>query len=391
MKILFITARLPYPPHKGDQVLPYHRLRLLSRHHQITLVSFYEQEADLVALPVLEQYCEKIIVVQLTKRQGIINMLKYGLFSRCPFQVLYYSSKQFKQVINALPLQAFDIIHTFMLRVAPHAPTDKNVPCVLELIDSMELNFRRRLNAEKWFWKPLVKEEISRLRRYEYRMVEKFDAAIVVAEIDKEVISHPKIECIPLGVDGAVFYPSLERFNNPRLVFSGNMGYYVNEKAIIWFIARCWASIKKQVPAAILTIVGTKPSEALRQYAKKDSTIHILGFVDSPAAELRKATLAIAPMQSGSGMQNKVLEAMACGLPVVSTSLGIGNIQAIPQKEVLIADSPDEFVQACVSLLKNPLLSAQIGTQAAQLMKNKYRWEANAAAIEAVYSRLSRS
>ena len=387
MKILFITARLPYPPHKGDQVVPYHRLRLLSRQHQITLVSFYEQEADLAALATLEKYCEKIVTVKLTKREGILNMLRYGLFSRRPFQVLYYTSSAFEQAIGALPLQHFDLIHTFMLRVAHYTPVSQ-APRLLELIDSMELNFSRRLPMEKWYWKALVKEEIRRLQRYERKMVGRFEAAIVVSAIDKEMINHPKVHCIPLGVDGSVFYPAAEEPREPILVFSGNMGYYANEKSLLWFLAHCWESIKAKVPRAKLYIVGTNPTQRLRWFTK-DSSIVMTSFVASVADELRKAQVAIAPMQSGSGMQNKILEAMASRLPVVSTTVGLGDIKAKHQHEVMVADTKDAFTESCVSLLQSDSLRSKLGQRGLSLVQTRYTWEANVAAFQLLAQQVS--
>ncbi|MFN8346816.1 MAG: glycosyltransferase [Spirosomataceae bacterium] len=386
MKILFLTARLPYPPFKGDQVIPYHRLRLLSSNHAITLVSFYEKESDLSALTVLQPFCEKIIPVKLSKSDGIINMLRYGLFSRCPFQVLYYTSRAFKRALDSVNPDDFDLIHTYMLRIAHYTPLSRK-PRVLELIDSMELNFRRRLLSESWYWKPLVKEEIRRLQRYERRMAEQFEAAVVVSETDKATINHPNTRCIPLGVDVSVFYPTSKKPEKPTVVFSGNMSYYVNEKSIIWFIDHCWERIKAEVPGVQLKIIGAHPGKKLLHYSS-DNSILITGFVPSLADELRTGHIAIAPMQSGSGMQNKVLEAMACGLPVVCTSLGLGMIKAKHKKEVLSADEAEAFAESCIYLLTNEKERKEMGQRAYKLVKESYTWEVNAERINRLYREL---
>jgi glycosyltransferase involved in cell wall biosynthesis len=251
----------------------------------------------------------------------------------------------------------------------------------------MELNFRRRLVSESWYWQPLVKEEIKRLHQYERSRVEEFDVAVVVSETDKAVIDHPKIKCIPLGVDLSVFYPGSKKSDYPSIVFSGNMSYYVNEKSILWFIKHCWENIKAQVPNIRLKIIGANPSKKLLQCTNDDSIL-ITGFVPSLADELRTGHIAIAPMQSGSGMQNKVLEAMACGLPVVCTSLGLGMIKAEHKKEVLSADEAETFAESCIYLMTNVKERKEMGQRAYELVKESYTWDVNAERINRLYREL---
>jgi glycosyltransferase involved in cell wall biosynthesis len=165
------------------------------------------------------------------------------------------------------------------------------------------------------------------------------------------------------------------------------MGYFPNKNAILWFYKNCWEIIKKQEPDAQLVIAGRNPGADLEKYNNHNS-VQVSGEVDSVATVLQNAHLAIAPMQSGSGMQFKILEAMACQLPVVTTTIGLGTIPAVNNDSIMVTDNPDEFAHCCLRLLADDILAKSIGEKARQLIQQNFTWEKNIEKLYRLYDEL---
>jgi sugar transferase (PEP-CTERM/EpsH1 system associated) len=387
MNILFITARFPYPPLKGDQVVPYHRLRLLSKKHKVTLITFYQSNKELECLDKLKPFCQDILTVKLGKLRSFSNMFG-GIFSKLPFQVIYFSSIKFRRTLaGLLASKNFDIIHTYTLRLAEYTK-DLNKKKILDLIDSMQLNYQKRVIIERWFLRGIFKNESERINIYEKEIIQKYDLSILVSEKDKEAINLEKVVAIPLGVETDVFKNKGELPNNKTIIFSGNMKYYPNEKAIIWFFRNCFGVLKQNIPDVKLIIAGSNPTREIKSLHDGIS-VFVTGFVESMAETLCRAQLAIAPMQSGYGMHIKMLEAMSCGLPVVCTSSALGAIRASNGKEVIVADNIEDFVDSCIRLLLDYKLAQRMGRDAQSLVSLKYSWETHAGMIDTMYRRVA--
>ena len=389
MKILFITARFPYPPFKGDQAIPYYRLKHMGNKDEITLLTFYENKKELTYIEKIAPYCKEVITVKKSFFKSLFNMLVFGLFSKRPFQVLYYRSRAFEKQLKEImdkKENAFDILHVYMLRMAEYGK-DIPLPKTLELIDSMQMNFQRRMGKEKWPRKFFFKMELHRLKHYENEMVEKYDRSIVVSGKDRDFIGHPEVVSIEPGIDTHEFHPENKLSTEKVIAFTGNMGYFPNKNAILWFLTNCWESIREQVPDARLVIAGKNPGSGIAKYHDGDS-VRVTGYVDSIAGVLKRARLAVAPMQAGSGMQFKILEAMACGLPVVTTGLGLGSIPAKNNESVFVADDPGTFSQYCVRLLTDDSLAETMGKNAAQTVRQTFNWEKNVSALYSLYEEL---
>lgn len=391
MKILIITSRLPpCPPIKGDQVVAYHRLRILSRQHKITLLSFYENPEELKHLSHLKKFCESIHVVQRSKLESLAHIV-LGIFGNTPLQVLLYQSAQFQRKLSELlHNHQYDLVHGFLLRLAPYLELVKirKIPVLLEIIDSMQLNLERTMLQGRG-WKVLLwREELRRIKKYEPRVVRALKPVTVVAQGDRDFIGEPSIQALPLGVDTETFYPDPDNHAiTYSLIFSGNMSYPPNIRAAIWFAQQCFPSIKAQLPDVVFTIVGSSPTTEIRELEKLPG-VKVLGFVDSMPRALASAQVCVAPMQSGSGMQFKILEAMACARPVVTTTLGLGSIKAQPGRDLLVADSPEEFSEQVITLLKDSEQSARIGNQARQFVEEHHSWVHSAEQIEELYTKI---
>ena len=387
MRLLFLTPRFPYPPFRGDQAVPFHRMRVLSKKHEITLLSLYEREDELNEIEALRSFCTTIHTVKLPKWKSFKNMALLGPVSRLPLQVLYYQCREFRECLNKLlACEQFDLIHASMLRLAPFC---KNIstPVIMDLIDSMRLNFERRVEMARAPKKWLLREELRRLTYYEKEICDQFTRLIVVSNMDKEYISSRNVDVVPLGIDTERFVPRKVPVNNPTIIFSGNMFYGPNIQAVKWFAENCFFRIQKIIPNVSLVIVGNAPPLDIRKLGN-NSGISVTGFVESMPEALTTASLAVAPMQSGSGMQFKILEAMSCGLPVVTNTLGLGDIKAKVEVEIVLAETADDFVDKIVNILNCSELARQIGNRAREFVLNNHSWEHTTDMVEGIYNQV---
>jgi polysaccharide biosynthesis protein PslH len=387
MKLLFITPRFPFPPFRGDQSVPFHRMRILSRKHEITLLSMYERVEDLNGIETLRQFCSSIHLVKLPRWKSLRNVALLSPISQLPFQVLYYKSGEFKKCLdNLLASCEFDLIHAFMLRLAPFCQNITS-PVILDLIDSMQLNFSRRVDMThapiKWF----LQEELRRLTYFEKDICNQFKRLIVVSKMDQDYIASAKVDVVPLGIDTERFTPRGVFINNPVIIFSGNMFYGPNIQAVKWFTEKCFFRIQEKIPNVSFVIAGNRPPPVIQKLGTIKG-IRVTGFVDSMPDMLTNASLAIAPMQSGSGMQFKILEAMSCALPVVTNKLGLGDIKAKVGVEILLAETPDAFIEKIIYFFNCPKLARQIGKRARAFVISKHSWEHTTDLVDCIYSQI---
>lgn len=383
MNILFVIPRFPNPPLKGDQLIVYNRLKGLSSNFNITLLLFYESEKELKAIGELNSFCKEIIPVKLTRLQSWINVAKAFFLNDLPFQVNYYSSKVFDNELQKLILKnKFDLVHVFTLRLAEFTKSLK-LPVVYELIDSMQLNVENMVREEKFLKKWIYKEEQKRINKYEKELCRKQKYLCVVSEKDKQRIDESHINVIPNGVDTQKFSKK-GTFKEGLIIFTGNMGYLPNVHAVRWFAKKCFPIIKQAIPNATFKIVGANPTSYVKSLDDGHSIL-VTGYVDSMVEELNQAQIAVAPMRSGSGMQNKIIEAMSCEVPVVTTHNGLEGLFAEPELEILVADTPNTYAQAVINLLSDQKLYNEIAIHSRKYVQKYHSWDMSNGQISDLY------
>lgn len=387
-KILMVLPSIPCSSSKGFEVIPYYRIINLSEQYDISLAYIEGDSNDGQKKEKLVKYIDKFYSIKNNIFMKLRSLVS-GIFLNIPLQVLLYSDKSIKlNIEKIIESNEFNIINFYMLRMTNLLPlknlNDENV--VIDYVDSMYLNFSRRIEKASFINKIIYKEEVRRLKIYETKISERYKG-VVVSNIDKDFLKGNTVS-IPIGVDVSEFKPIKKITENKYIVFTGNMYYSPNNIAVLWFLKNCWVDIKKNNPNLEFYIAGNKPSHDVQFYDGKNG-VKVLGRVDSMSEVIYNACAAVAPMQSGSGMQFKILEAMSCGVPVITTNLGLGDIQAIEGQEILIADSSEDFIKAVNNILNSKILTENLSEKGRDLVLKYYSWESHCEKIIKIYRNIT--
>lgn len=385
MNILFVASRFPWPLTQGDRLRAYHQLRLLSRQNQITLLS-PEPDADVAESQLaIQPFCQKIVTVAMPLWKRWWQLCQMPL-TNLPLQTLYTYNPQLRcQAEHLLREETFDLIHVQLMRMAPAAATIQDIPKTIDFIDALSLNMRRRAEREAWYRAWLFRWEARRAHMYEQELLALYHQAIVSTQLDYEALgSHPHLKVATNGVDPGHFFVTEGRKTNV-IAFTGHISYFPNADAAIWFVSHVLPLVQQQVPDAQFQIIGADPPPAVRMLTQH-SGVEVTGYVPSVIDYLQRATLAVAPMKCGSGIQNKVLEAMACGAPIVVTPFALGGLDVQHGKHLLIADNATDFANQVVQLLQDEDLRRKLATNAGRLIDEKYCWEQSVAQLETAYA-----
>lgn len=384
MNILFVTARLPYPPIQGDRLRAYHQIRLLSRQHRITLVSPVEAGEDR-HLTSLEGLCERIVPLRVSRLRRLAALCK-APFTRLPLQTLYWFDARLADAVSRETRdREYDLAHVQLVRMAPVVSALNVRTRVIDLVDALSLNFNRRAERERRPLKALLRWEARRLKRYERSLAGIYDRMVVCSTLDMQAIgASESVYVVPNGVDTSQFAyrQDLREWNS--IVFTGRIAYFPNADAAVWFATEVLPLIRRSVPSVRFQIVGADPPPRVRELARIPG-VEVTGYVPAVTEYLHRATVAISPLLAGSGMQNKLLEAMACGAPVVATSRSMGGLTAQNGRHLMIADGAASFAERLVRLLHDPGLRLWIARNARRMVEERYSWELSVSALEKVY------
>ena len=280
----------------------------------------------------------------------------------------------------------YDLAHISLMRMAPYIKYLKGLPVFLDHIDCLSLNMKRRYETEKGFLrKRLFRNEYIRMKNYEFMY--RYLPSVVTSEKDKKALkSYEIIKVIANGVDtdGFKFLSESSIKKTIDLIFVGNMGYYPNIQAMEFFIKKIYPRVKKFQKDIKVYIVGTNPKRVIKSMANNEN-VFVTGFVDDVKKYLYRSKIFIAPVQSGSGIQNKILEAMSCGVPVVTTSMGNSGIKAKDNKEIIIANDPISFAENIILLLDNKQRRMLLCHQARKFVEDRFSWKKRGTELESFY------
>ena len=349
----------------------FYQLRDLSEEFEIYLIATTDRVITETERNVVAPFCEKIFVFPLSKWKIPLQILLAG-FRSVPFQVAYfYQLKIAKEIEHLLRKINPDFIFTQLLRTTEYVKNYHDCPKILDFMDAFSKGMERRYENSSSIYRFLFKEESKRLRNYERKIFDYFDAHTIISKQDKAFILHPQHEqivVIPNGIDERFFQQQPSK-KEADVIFVGNLGYPPNILATEYLNTR----IFKKLPNLKFAIFGANPSNKLRRFETKN--FKIKGYVKDIRQAYSSGKIFVAPMFIGTGLQNKLLEAMAQGIPCITTNLANNALGAMPEKEILIANTPEEFVVHIQRLLHDENCYRQIQENARNFVQNKYSWK----------------
>jgi sugar transferase (PEP-CTERM/EpsH1 system associated) len=390
MRILYLSLRFPYPPHSGDKIRTYNILKHLSQRHSISFISFAQSPYDASYTGQIQRYCDQIKTVEFSKLRAYGNCLLYFSFAE-PFQVVLWHSREMqRQVDEMMNRNGFDIIHVQFFRMAQYVTKYISKRKVLDSGDSFSLNLSRRSRLDRGLSWPLLKVEANRVKIYETEIARRFDRVTMVSPLDRDYLLSINggipMSVVPMGVDLEYYQPSHEEYEL-SLLFTGTMGYFPNKDAVLYFYSKVFPLIKNAVPNVKFYVVGNHPPKRLKRLMSRGDIV-VTGRVEDVRPYFAKSAVFVCPLRSGSGMQTKILEAMAMGVPVVTTSMGFEALEATAGKHIIVADNAGRFAQEVIHLLKNKELRQSVAQNARKLVERKYGWPSVVKRLDMIYDNI---
>ena len=395
MNILMLLPYLPYPPSEGGQVRSYKLIKLLSRHHNITLVCFSRQHNTPDQIDHMKQFCKKVIVIERGKTWTLSNILRTG-FSPYPFLVSIYYSPKIRQILSEELINNYDLIHAEMSYTLPYLPPH-HLPIILVEQTIMSRIFAHQAKTDKRFWfKPFMWIDIAKMRYWEKYYWRKVQKVVAVSREDANVIEKMvpgiKADVVPNGVGEDVSNLPRSIHYNHSLLYMANYKWIQNWDAAELLAKKVFPAIKIKIPDAKLVIAGQFPTPEVKSLADKNLDIEVLELRDNDFAGVvnayLRAGLFVAPMYAPGGTRLKILAAMAAMVPVVTTAIGAEGYGAVDGKSIIIGGDPQDLADKSIQVLKNKKLYSYLAQQARKLVDTKFTWEPIAKKLESIYEDL---
>jgi len=395
MKVLIVSPFLPYPPDDGGKIRLLNLIKRVAQKHEVSIVSFVRSKLEEQFIPELEKYCSQIETVLIKKHSKLWKLYKViqCFFSGEPLESKFFFDSEMKEkIIKLVSERHFDIIqieHTFMAPYIRAMPKSIGAKFIIVIIDIGFIQFRRMFKVEKKL-KTKMRYFINwiMMKKWEVKFLENFDKCITVSLLDKQILNsaNPKLDIsvIQNGVDIDKYRPLPANSGNKNLLFIGFMSYAANHDAVLYFNSEIFPIIKKQIPNSKFFIVGRGTKKEIIELAKNKNVV-VAGYVNNILSYYRDCNVSVVPLRVAGGTRLKILEAMALGRPVVSTTIGCEGLDVIDGHHLLVADHPEDFAKKTLRLLSDKKLYKDIVKEARQLVVAKYSWDAIAEQLLNIY------
>ncbi len=380
MNILIITPRIPYPPYRGDKLKVFNIGRELLKNNSVTILTFLRNRRQLKEIEELKKHNLNVLFVKISLIESCLNIFK-SVFTQLPFQVAWYKSKNMEKNVNGLINSgSYDVAYFHLIRSAQYLPnlTEKTLTLkVVDFTDAVSLYLNRFFSIEK---NPVKKIflgiEKKRIEKYE-SIANKFDSVFICSEADRDYLKKQgvkaNIKILRNGVDISQFTSEKSEYDHNRIIFTGNMPYYANYDAAIYFAKEIFPLVLKEVPDAKFYIVGQDPPFRVRSLANQ--RIIVTGFVKDIKAEYLKSVVNVAPMRFGAGTLNKIIESLVLGVPVIATPIAVEGFPEEIKKIINVASDSIEFANRVINFLKTPELRQKFMEVDKSVVKNMLSWE----------------
>jgi glycosyltransferase involved in cell wall biosynthesis len=429
MKILFLTPQLPYPPQKGTALRNWGLISGLAKRHEVSVLSFLDpgQSSDLD--DALTATC-RVEIVEPPLR-SLRTRLRDMLLTSKPDMALRLASDAYaRRLADWLAREHFDVVHVEGIEMAPYLdvidkiyeplrklrdaslaqssvvgddavslksasePSQGSRPLIVFDDHNCEYLLQKRTFLTdvriptRWLGAAYSFVQWQRLRRYEAQACRRADRVLAVSKADaaalRELVPDVEVTVVPNGIDTRMYTPTPAHADTQTLVFTGTMDFRPNVDAVLWFAREVLHKIGAQVADVRFLAVGQRPHRRL-DVLRGNPAVELTGFVDDPRPYIADAAVYVVPLRMGGGTRFKILEALAMGKPVVSTTLGAEGFPVMHGRELLLADDPDAFAEAVVSLLNEPGRGAKLGQAGRAFVEARYDWRVIVPLVEAAY------
>ena len=396
MNILFLSTRSPYPLISGHSLRTYHILKGAAEKHNVILVTFVqlpEHEFKSENLEHLRSFCKAVYAYEIPvdfSKVKLVSSLFTNLFSPLPFVAQKYDAPLMREKIREIiQREHIDLVHVDLLPLTAYINEFENHPKILVNHNVESVRLYRWFKAEA---NPIKKAYLGiqwlKLHSFERSAMNKFDGCVVVSEIDRELLIKMGVKSrlfvVPNGTDTKFFKPNNGKVAENSVLWIGHMDVHTNRDAVLYFWKDIYPILKKKYPQVKMTFVGTAPPKEIADAAQKDPQVKATGFVDDIRPYIDEAAVMVVPIRIGSGTRLKILDAMAMGKAIVSTSVGCEGINVSDGKNIVIADNPEDFASKTIKLLKNPDTRINLERNAIELVKT-YDWNLIGEKQELVY------
>lgn len=388
MKILFACHRFPFPPNRGGKIRPFNMIRHLSQKHELFVASIAHTQLELAEGAGLKEYCAEIYNEVVPERLRWLQALR-AVPSSTPSSVAYFSSPRLRaRVREAGRKVAFNAV---VVHCAFAAQYGLEVPSRFRLMDFGDLDSGKWMDYSRWRSFPLSRGyylEWHKLRRYEKQLVASFDYCTLTTQGELEEFKKLNVECphevIPNGVDGSYFHPDGGPSKaKPIVAFLGRLDYYPNIDGVLHFAQTIFPTIRTAVPDVTLRIIGSNPTRAVQRLRRIPGVV-VTGHVPDVKLFLKDVMVSVAPLRIARGTQNKILESMALGIPVVTTPVAAKGIHAVPGKHLLVANGESQFAELVLKLFNNEDLRRTLGQTGRAQVENAHSWSTSMRLLDEV-------
>jgi polysaccharide biosynthesis protein PslH len=390
MNILYVCHRFPYPPKRGGKIRPFNMIRHLSARHDVTVASLARSAEEAREGAGLAQHCSGYQLSGVNDRVQALRMVA-RLPTATPSSFgFFYSPDLARKVRRLLAAQRFDLIFVHCSSAAQYVAHVRDVPKILDFGD---------MDSQKWLeyarYKPFPLSlgywlEGHKLERTERRLATRFDLCTATTRAEWETLnaygSAVATDWFPNGVDAEYFAPTDEAFDRDVISFVGRMDYYPNQQCMLEFCRSTLPLIRARRPAAKLLIVGADPSPEIRRLQAIPG-VTVTGSVPDVRPFVRRSALMVAPLRIARGTQNKLLEAMAMGVPVVTSPAAAGGVDALDRKHFLVASTPEEVCRAVLHVLESPGERARLAHAGRARMLSHHDWDRSMQRLDRILER----
>jgi polysaccharide biosynthesis protein PslH len=375
MHIVFLSQRVPYPPNRGDKIATWHIIERLKRKHRVTCICFAHGREDLEAAQNLDQLGIPTYTIGHNSKLALIRSIP-TLLTQKPLTLSFYGSERLQREVDRI-IPTADVAYAYSSSMGAFLEKHTRLPRIMHFSE---------LDSDKWlqyssFTSPakswVYRREWQALLKFERRIARSFTQNVFCTPLEQKIFQKniPDAPSIVMrnGVDFSYFTPRPERAEPNHLVFSGVMDYFPNVDGCLHFAQEVLPRVHSSFPGAHLTIIGSRPVSQIRALAASPH-ITVTGYVPDTRCWLERGAVSVAPLRMARGIQNKVLEALAMGLPVVGTSSATQGIEGEPGRDFIVADDAKQQADSICELLANTIAARELGERGRLLVERSYDW-----------------